>query len=298
MQSATGDVLQEAPEKLLRWQSHALALVVPAVAVCEGDRLVVAGDEGLVGQGGAVDVATEVVEDVLGLGDGLCEDDPAFVAGARQVQTRDCAASEVEEASSEAGSEWVHVHEEGLLSSGRREPGDAVGSEAPGRDEQMDVGMPLERASPGVQHGESADMCAEKARVGAERRERVEGSAEQHAEQRALVLAHGASQLGRQGEDDVEIWHRQKQVSLPLEPAGSGVVAAAGAGAVVAGMKQQVGLAARRALGEVSAERTGATARQRPQRSAVAEGNCGAEALEIVRAVPDDTVGNAGHRAC
>ncbi len=57
-------------------------------------------------------------------------------------------------------------------------------------------------------------------------------------------------------------------------------------------------VAARGALGEVTAERTGAAARQRPQRSAVAEGDCGAEALEVVRAVPDGTVGNAGHREC
>jgi hypothetical protein len=56
------------------------------------------------------------------------------------------------------------------------------------------------------------------------------------------VLAHGAAQLCRQGEDDVEVRHGQEQVVLALEPAPGGAVAAAGAGPVMARVRQPCSL--------------------------------------------------------
>jgi hypothetical protein len=119
--------------------------------------------------------------------------------------------------------------------------------------------VPLEGAG-GVEHGESTDVTAEPARIGAEGRERIEGGAEEDAEERALVLAHRAAELRREGEDDVEVGYGQQQVALALEPAGSRTLAATRASAVVAGMKEHVLPSAHGALGEVATERSGATA--------------------------------------
>jgi hypothetical protein len=64
-------------------------------------------------------------------------------------------------------------HEEQRLAMRHRHPGTTVGPEPATRDEHVDVRVPLESASPGVQHRERADLRAEVAwvlgsRMGAE----------------------------------------------------------------------------------------------------------------------------------
>jgi hypothetical protein len=122
------------------------------------------------------------------------------------------------------------------------------------------VRVPLESTSPGVEDGERADAPAEPARVGAERRERIECGAEEDAEQGALMLAHGSAQLRREREDDMEVRNGQEQRALALRPLGGGIVAATRASAVVAGMKEQMLPSTHGALGEVA---TSAAVRQR-----------------------------------
>jgi hypothetical protein len=78
----------------------------------------------------------------------------------------------------EALGQSVNVHQEGLFARRRFEPSSTIGSEATGGHEQVDVWMPLERAGPGVEHGESTDTTAEPAWIGAERGERIEHSVE------------------------------------------------------------------------------------------------------------------------
>jgi hypothetical protein len=97
--------------------------------------------------------------------------------------------------------------------------------------------------------------------------------------------------------DDVEIGNRQQQVALPLEPAPGGGVAAAGAGPVVPRVRQHVLPAARGALGEMAAERTGATARDRIERAEVPLRHGRAVPSQVVSSVPDDDVGEAEHRS-
>jgi diacylglycerol kinase family enzyme len=54
VQTAQRHVLEEAAQKLVGRQGHGLALAVAAVTVGEGDGVVVAGGDGLVGERGAV----------------------------------------------------------------------------------------------------------------------------------------------------------------------------------------------------------------------------------------------------
>jgi hypothetical protein len=152
VQTAEWDVLEEAPQKLVGGQRHGPALAVGAVSVVESDGAVVAGGDGLVGESGAMDVASEVVEHDGGACDGLGEDDPALVPGDEgQPEGGNGAASEMKEASSKEFGQGGLGHEKRLLASRRYEPGLAIGGETAGRHEQVDVGVPLERARPGVE---------------------------------------------------------------------------------------------------------------------------------------------------
>ena len=65
---------------------------------------------------------------------------------------------------------------------------------------------------------------------------------------------------------------------------------------MVAGVIEHVLPSARSALGEMAAERTGATARDGVQRAEVSLRHGGAVACEVVLPVPDDDVGQAEHR--
>jgi len=243
-----------------------------------------------------VHVASEVVEHDVGASDGLREHDPALVPGdLGQVQAWRGGAGAREEATSEELRQGVDRHEEGLAPLGRRPPRAAVARDPAGGDEQVDVRMPLEGARPGVEHGERADAPAEPVRISAQRGERVEGGAEEHAEEGSLVLAHGAAKLGWEREDDVEVRHRQEQGSLALEPATGGVLAALRAGAVMARVVEQMLPPTCSALGEMAAECPGATARDRLQGADVSVRHGGAVLREVILPVPANDVGEAGH---
>jgi hypothetical protein len=151
------------------------------------------------------------------------------------------------------------------------------------------VGVPLEGARPRVQHGERADVAAEPLRIGTQGGEGIERGAEEGADERLLVLAHGAAELRRQREDDVEVGNWQQQVTLSLEPAPGGAVAAAGAGPVMARVRQHMLTAARGAQGEMTAERTGATERDRVERADVPLRHGRAVPSQVVPSVPDMT---------
>jgi hypothetical protein len=292
MDAAQGHVLEIAAKKLAGGQRHELALAVSTIAVGEGDGAVVAGGDGLVGQSGAVHVASEVVENDVGASDGLREHDPALVPrNLWQAQAGHGGASVREEASSEELRQGVDRHEEGLAPLGRRPPRAAIGRDPAGGDEQVDVRMPLERAGPGVEHGEGADAPAEPVRISAQRCERIEGGAEERAEEGSLVLAHGAAKLGWEREDDVEVRHRQEQGSLALEPATGGVLTALRAGAMMARVVEQMLPSTCGALGEMAAECTGATARDRLQGAEVSVRHGGAVLREVILPVPANDVG-------
>ncbi len=240
-------------------------------------------------------VASEVVEYDVGASDGLREHDPALVRrNLGQAQAGHGGAGVREETTSEELRQGVDRHEEGLAPLWRP-PRAAVARDPASGDEQVDVRMPLERARPGVEHGERADAPTEPMRISAQRCERIEGGAEERAEEGSLLLAHGAAKLGWEREDDVEVRHRQEQGSLALEPATGGVLAALGAGPVMARVVEQMLASTCGALGEMAAECTGATARDRLQGADVSVRHGGAVLREVVLSVPANDVGEAGH---
>ena len=169
-------VLKEAAQELVWRKRHGPGSRLARGSIPEGDGGL-DGEDGLVGHRGAMDVAAEVGEDLAGAaGDGLGEDDPALAP--RHVWERDGgqgAAREVKEASAKELREGDDGEEEHGLATRDGAPGALIGAEPAAGDEHVDVGMPFERAGPGMKDGERADAAADEARIGAEPLERVEG---------------------------------------------------------------------------------------------------------------------------
>jgi hypothetical protein len=68
MEAVKGHMLKESAQEFVRGQSHRLATVIRAVAVGEGDRAVIAGNDGLVAECGAMHIPAEIVEHGSGRG--------------------------------------------------------------------------------------------------------------------------------------------------------------------------------------------------------------------------------------
>jgi len=94
-----------------------------------------------------------------------------------------------------------------------------VGREGAARDEAMDVRMMSECLAPCVQNGQEPDLAAEVPRVGGDGLERPGDGVEQDGIDHGLVVEGDPGDVGRHGEDDVEVRHRQ-QIGLTVgEPA-------------------------------------------------------------------------------
>ena len=90
--------------------------------------------------------------------------------------------------------------------------------------------------TPGVQHGDEADLGAEMLGIGGDRAQRLGRGLEQDGVDRRLVLEGDLGDLGRQREDDVEVGDRQ-QLGLPRgEPVSAGLALALRAVPVAAGV--------------------------------------------------------------
>src|SRR4051794_22483741 len=85
----------------------------------------------------------------------------------------------------------------------------------------MNVRMVLQVLAPGMEHRDEADLSTEVARIGGDRAQCFGCGPEQDGVDRCLVLESDFGGRRRQGEDDVEIRHRQQFV-LPFgQPSGA-----------------------------------------------------------------------------
>ena len=293
-----GGVLEETAQEFVGRQRHRPALVTAAVAVAKGDRAVVAGDNRLVGDRGAVHVAAEVLDHLVGALDRrLGEDDPRLAPGDdRERDGGEGFAGEIEEATAKELRERFHGDEVAPATAREAHPGAAIGAEAAAGDEHVDVGMPLEGSRPRVQDGERADLGAEVVVVGAEGGKRVERCAEQDGEELLLMGAHDPPELRREREHDVEVLDRKEQVALPGDPSRSRRMSALRTGAVLARVVEDVLATAIVALGEVSPESRRAAVDDGLEGAPVARQHGPAMTGDVVGRVPAQNVGEAEHR--
>ena len=172
-------VKQEATEKLIaRDGHHFLLIVVGGVAPAEGDLAVRQCDQAMVGDGDAVGIAAEILQDVIGPAEGwFGVDDPVFAEERTQPGSEELGMGERCEFSGQvqltafegrlqAGDELAAEHAP-QYSNGKEEawvgsnPAGVIARESAGGNDAVDMGMKLELLVPGVKHAEEADLGAE-----------------------------------------------------------------------------------------------------------------------------------------
>ena len=322
------DMEQEASDELLGGKGHGLeavvmAVVAPAeadlsvVAPAEADLSVVDGEEAVVGDGDAVGVAAEVVEDLLGTGEGpLGVDDPlgpaeglegagkggGVVEGGEGVAELESAGEEglleefKEEAAEQAGEDANGEEEAGAAAN----PAVACRSNAAAGDDAVQVGVKLKPLAPGMQDGEEADLSPEVLGIGSEGAQGAGGGAKQQGVDDPWVLqGEGGDGLG-EGKDEVEVGAVEQFGATLADPLGAGKGLALGAVAVAAGAIAEAAVAAVVALLDLAAEGGGAAAFDGGHDAALGGGQRGGEtAAESVPVTVEDVshlkIG-AGHR--
>ena len=173
------DMEQEAADELFGGEGQGLeAAVMAVVPPTEADLTVLDGEEAVVGDGDAVGVAAEVVEDLVGAGEGgLGVDDPLGLAEGLEVAGEGVGVIESGEGVAElepAGAEGLleqfeeeAAEQAGQDANGEEEAGAAgdpavtVGSDAAAGDDAVQVRVQLKSLTPRMQHGEEADLGAE-----------------------------------------------------------------------------------------------------------------------------------------
>jgi hypothetical protein len=152
------------------------------------------------GEGSRLDQECKIAEEVQGAG----------VKGRAQT---------FQEQASEQPGEWFDGQEK-IRSAG--DPARPIGRETAARHDAVDVGMMRQRLPPCVQHGDDANLGAEPARIGGERRHRLSRSLEQDGIDDGLVLESDRCDRCRKRKDDVEIGNRQQVGFSRGKPRGSG----------------------------------------------------------------------------
>ena len=150
--------------------------------------------------------------------------------------------------------------------------------------------MVLQRLSPGVQHGDRADLGAEVARVGGDAAQRLGRGAEQDGVDHRLVVERDLGDRRRQGEDDVEVGHRQQLGLARLQPLGARQALALRAVPVAAGVVGAADQAAVGAVLDMPAERRRPAGLDRRHDAALGAAEMGRVGLPVRRAVAAEDV--------
>jgi hypothetical protein len=137
------------------------------------------------------------------------------------------------------------------------DPASPIDRETAARDDAVQMWMMDESLSPGVQHCEEADLCAEMCGVGGDGAKRLGRSAEEDAVDHRFVGSGDDRDLAGDGEHDVEV-RRVEQFGLAvLDPRRAGERLAGRAMAIAAAVVPDAPVAAAVALLDVSTKGIG-----------------------------------------
>lgn len=250
---------QEAAQELVDIESQKLlGVAVCIVAIAEADTLAVERDDPGVADGDAVGVVGEIREHLFRTAERrLAVDDPISGSGLCQEQVEGDRVGEhsfgdhelsltprfanrADEQTPEATREHLDRQEERGLRS--RAPLPARNRKAAARYDAMDVRVERQHLSPGVKYAQ-APWLDLKAAVGHVDERSASGAEQQVIENAWCMQGEDVERLG-DGEDHVEIGHGKKLGPTGLEPSRASRSAAAGTGAVAAGMPLNVLMAA------------------------------------------------------
>jgi len=120
MKPAWHDVLQEATKELSRSERHHPGLVVAVASIAERDGVIVARDDGAIGDGGAMNVPPQVFENAVAALDGLSRiNNPALVGtDIGETHAGQGSPSQMHESTPEQASERLRRHEDSLATLG------------------------------------------------------------------------------------------------------------------------------------------------------------------------------------
>src|ERR1700719_3996390 len=235
------NVDEETSQELMGGNGHYLLLAAAGiVSPAERDAIVCEGHEAMVGDGDAVSVAGQVVENMFGTAERrlgidhpvLLAELPEEVAESARCGKRLERAMELEsvlleqftkpqpEPAAEAAAECLDGQEE----AGRGiDPSGAIESEAARRNDVVDMGMMLEVLSPGMEHAEESDVGSQVPGTPSQfEHRRCTGAVEQVVEQ-PLVLQDKTGEFMGQREHDVEVGHGQQCSRTSGQPLGTRV---------------------------------------------------------------------------
>jgi hypothetical protein len=240
-----------------------------AILPAEGDLTVLERDEPLVGNGNAMSVSAEVGQDLLGSREGRLGVDDPFLPGRLGEEEGGAFAGEAGQASPvqaglDAGKEFS-AEDAGEDADGKEEtgvgedPAVALGRQASPGDNAVEVGVEEKRLGPGVQNGGEPDLGAQTLGIEGDLLEGVRHAREKEAVHSGRIGEEERREFLGNGENDMEVLHREKIRLSGLNPAGFVKALTLGTMAIPAGVVGNLLVTTFVALPEMAAERGGAT---------------------------------------
>src|SRR6516162_1471317 len=237
----------------------------------------------MVGDGDAVGIAAEILQDVLGSAEGwFGVDDPVFAEERTQPGREELGMGERCEFSGQvqltalegrlqAGDELATKHAS-QYSNGKEEawvgsnPAAVIKRESAGGDDTVDMGMKLEFLVPGMEHTEEADVGSQMGGITRDFQQGFGAGPEQQTVDEFPVLKGQRSQLRRQSENDMDVGRGQQFTATRLDPAFTRTGLTLGAVPITAAVVGDGGtMSAAGALIDMATEGSGATARDGQQ---------------------------------
>ena len=251
------DVLEHEPEEVGPAERTRIDLAA-ALGVAKGHLAVFAGQDVLLRQYPAIEIAPQVEQGVLAVADPFAIDDPV----ARQVGLHRPALllHRLEPLAAEDLRQRL-LGEEKLPLLGA--PAVVDGIDGPGGDDDVHVGVKVQGPAVGVKHHRCAELSPQCLVVHAELGQGLPSKLDQQIIGRALVGVDQGTQLERQGEGDQVVIDRQQLGPLSLQPLLDRLVLALGASTVAAREWEGIGVLAGVAMDCCRAARLGATAQDR-----------------------------------
>jgi hypothetical protein len=197
---------QESAQELICGERHDLLLAaVGIVFPAKRDPIILERNQSMVGDGDAVGIASEIVQNMLGTAEGwLGIDNPVLVEELSEKLTKATWLSKTLERAvklelvlpkelfqsgcelaPEDATQRAYWQEE---ASGRSDPSGAIGSETAGRNNVMDVWMMLKVLSPSVEYAKKPDVCSQMLWVAGQFQQRRCTGSEQQIVKQSLVL--------------------------------------------------------------------------------------------------------------
>jgi len=232
-------VLDDQPDEARAADGAGHPLAALAVSVGEGHRVAVVGDQLLVADDAAIQIARQVLQRRLPGADVTAVHDPAL---RQRCRRREAGGSQALEHPGAEDRRERLVREQ--VASLRRSPAPPPRIDGTAGNDHVDVRMVVEAPRLGVEHRAQADLALQVLVATGEVAAGADRAVEQQSVEQLGVVPGERAALGRQGERHQVVADRQELGLLALEPTRVVVVLTTGAAAVPAGAEHRASVLA------------------------------------------------------